>query len=146
MHDLLIIFKSLSGCQLIKITFKINKLCLLKKVIDGRAPEYLTASSDTLHFEHNYYPTRAKTSYHLPKPRTKAMRRTFFYSTIKDLNALNLNPTASFDSMKTTLIINNIAPIYMVDNFKLKKLFLIFKFLISLYIDSTFYLSIGFLS
>ena len=59
--------------------FKINKLGLLKKVIDGRAPEYLTASLDTLRFEHNY-PTRAKTSYCLPKPRTEAMRRTFFYS------------------------------------------------------------------
>lgn len=101
--------------------FKINKLGLLKKVIDGRAPEYVTASLDTLRFEHNY-PTRAKTSYHLPKPRTEAMTRTFFHSTIKDLNALNLNPTASFNSMKTTLI-NSTAPIYTVDNFKVKKLF-----------------------
>jgi len=38
----------------------------IKKVIDGRAPEYLTASFDTLPFEH-YYAIRAKTSYHLPK-------------------------------------------------------------------------------
>ena len=101
--------------------FKINKIGLSKKVIDGRALEYLTASLDTLRFEHNY-PTRAKTSYRLPKPRTEARRRTFFYSTIKDLNALNLNPTASFNSIKTTLI-HNIALIYTVDNFKVKKLF-----------------------
>ena len=93
--------------------FKIPKLGLLKNVIDGRAPEYLTASLDTLRFEH-IYPTRAKTSYRLPKPRTEAMRRTFFYSTIKDLNALNLNPTASFNSMKATLI-KSTAPIYTVD-------------------------------
>ena len=72
--------------------FKIKKLGLLKKVIDGRAPEYLTAIWDNFRFEHNY-PTRAKTSYRLPKPGTEAMRRTFFYSTITDLNALNLNPT-----------------------------------------------------
>ena len=98
--------------------FKIKKLGLLKKVIDGRATEYLTASLDNFRFEHNY-PT---TSYRLPKPRTEAMRRTFFYSTIKDLNALNLNPTASFNSMKSTLI-NNTALIYTVDNFKVKKLF-----------------------
>ena len=45
---------------------KINKLGRLKKVIDRRAPEYLTASSDTLRFEHNY-PTRAKTPYHHSK-------------------------------------------------------------------------------
>ena len=101
--------------------FKINRLGLLKKVIDGRAPEYLTASLDTLRFEHNY-PTRAKTSYRLPKPRTEAMRRTSFYSAIKDFNALNLNPTASFNSIKATMI-NNTAPIYTVDNFKVKKLF-----------------------
>ena len=47
---------------------------------------------------------------------------TLFYSAIKDLNALNLNPTASFNLMKATLI-KNTAPIYMVDNFKLKKFF-----------------------
>ena len=51
--------------------FKINKLSLkLKKVIDGRAPEYLTASFDALRFEH-IYPTRAKTLHRLPKPRTE---------------------------------------------------------------------------
>ena len=36
------------------MSVKINKLGLLKKVIDGRAPEYLTVSLDTLRFEHNY--------------------------------------------------------------------------------------------
>ena len=50
------------------------------------------------------------------------MRRTFFYSTIKELNALNLEPTTSFSLMKATLI-NNVASIYTVDNFKIKKLF-----------------------
>ena len=53
------------------------------------------------------YPTRAKTSYRLLKPRTEVMRT----STIKDLNAINLHPTAFFNSMKTTLI-NNTALIY----------------------------------
>ena len=53
------------------------------------------------------------------------MRRTFFYSTTKDLSAINLNQTASFDSMMKTTLINNTAPIYTVDNFKVKKL--IFK-------------------
>ena len=46
----------------------------------------------------------------------------FFYSAIKEFNALNLNPTASFNSIKATMI-NNTAPIYTVDNFKVKKLF-----------------------
>ena len=123
MHDLLIIFKSAELKWLpIDQMLKIKKLGLLKKVIDGRAPEYLPASLDTLRFEHNY-PTGAKTSHRLPKPRTEAMRRTFFYSAIiKDFNALNLNPMASFNLIKATMI-NNTAPIYTVDNFKVQKLF-----------------------
>ena len=99
--------------------FKMNKLALLKKVIDGRAPEYLITTLDSLQFEHKYS-TRTKTLYCLPKPRTEAMRKTFFYSTIKELNALNL--VHPFSLMKTTLT-NNVASNYTVDNFKVKKLF-----------------------
>ena len=46
--------------------FKLNKLGLLKKVIDGKAPEYLIATLDSLRFEHKYS-TRTKTLYSLPK-------------------------------------------------------------------------------
>ena len=98
--------------------FKMNKLALLKKVIDGRAPEYLITTLDSLRFEHKYS-TRTKTLYCLLKPRTEAMRKTFFYSTIKELNALNLEPTTPFSLMKTTLT-NDVASNYTVDNFKLK--------------------------
>ena len=101
--------------------FKLNKLGLLKKIIDERVPEYLITILDLLRFEHKYS-TRTKTLYPLPKPRTEAMRKTFFYSTIKELNALNLEPTTSFSLMKTTLT-NNAASNYTVDNFKVKKLF-----------------------
>ena len=101
--------------------FKLNKIGLLKKVIDGRAPEYLITTLESLRFEHKYS-TRTKTLYRLPKPRTEAMRRTFFYSTIKELNALNLEPTTSFSLMKAILT-NNIPSNYTVDNFKVKKLF-----------------------
>ena len=107
--------------------FKLNKLGLLKKVIDGRAPENLITTSDSLQFEHKFS-TRTKTIYRLPKPRTEAMRRTFFYSTIKELNALNLELTISFSLMKTTLT-NNVASNYTVDNFKVKKLILIIIFI-----------------
>ena len=105
--------------------FKLNKLGLLKKVINERVPEYLITILDSLRFEHKYS-TRTKTLYRLPKPRTEAMRRTFFYSTIKELNALNLEPTTSFSLMKTTLT-NNVASNYTVDNFKVKKLFWFLK-------------------
>ena len=54
------------------------------------------------------------------------MKRTFFYSIIKEVNALNLKPTTSFSLMKTTLT-NNAASNYTVDNFKVKKLFWFLK-------------------
>ena len=34
--------------------FKLNKLGLLKKVIDGRVPEYLITSVGSVRFEHKY--------------------------------------------------------------------------------------------
>ena len=78
-------------------------------------------------FEHKYS-TRTKTLYRLPMPRTEAMRRTFFYSSIKELNAHNLEPTTSFSLMKTTLT-NKAASNYTVDNLKVKmKLFWFLKF------------------
>ena len=52
--------------------------------------------------------------------------RAFLYSTINELNALNLEPTTSFSLMKTTLT-NNAASNYTVDNFKVKKLFWFLK-------------------
>ena len=51
MNDLLIIFKNLSGYQLIKL-FKLNKLGLLNKVVDGKAPEYLIKMLGSLWSEH----------------------------------------------------------------------------------------------
>ena len=104
--------------------FKLNQLGLSKNVIDGRAPEYLITILDSLRFKHKYS-TRTKTLYRLPKLRTKAVRSTFFYFTIKELNALNFEPTISFSLMKTTLT-NNAASNYTFDNFKVKK-FLIFE-------------------
>ena len=106
-------FQKLKWLQVDQL-FKLNKIGLLKKVIDGRAPEYLITTLDSLRFEHKYS-TRTKTLYRLPKPRTEAMRRT----TINELNALNLEPTTSFILMKTTPTIKA-ASNYTVDNFKVK--------------------------
>ena len=55
-----------------------------------------------------------------------SIRRTFFYSTITELNALNLQPTTSISLMKTTLT-NSTASNYTVDNFQVKKLFWFLK-------------------
>ena len=48
------------------------------------------------------------------------------FHSVKELNALNLEPTASFSFMKTTLT-NNVASNYTVNNFKVKKLFWFLK-------------------
>lgn len=72
--------------------FKINKLSLLKKVINGRAPEC---------------------------PITSFSLQTQNRSNKKEFNALNLELTISFTLMKTTLI-NNTASNFTVDNLKLK--------------------------
>ena len=115
MHDLLIVFKSLSGCQLIKCSSSIT----LKTVIDGRAPEYLITRWDSIQFEQKYY-----TAYRSPEPKQWENILLFFH---KKLNALNLEPTTSFSLMKTTLT-NSAASNYTVDNFKVKKVFWFLKF------------------
>ena len=75
---------------------KLNKLGLLKKVVDGRAPDHFGSSTSIPQDQKHYtaFNTEAETD---------AMKRTFFHSTIKRLNALNLAPSASFGTMKTTL-------------------------------------------
>ena len=69
------------------------------------------------------------------------------YSTIKELNALNLEPTTSFSLMKAILT-NNIPSNYTVDNFKVKKLFWFLKirafFKYHCRLDSLFYQCIHF--
>lgn len=81
--------------------FKINKLGLLKKVINGRAPECLI------------------TSFSL---------QTQNLSYEKEFNALNLELTISFTLMKTTLI-NNTASNFTVDTLKLKSYYDFYFFL-----------------
>ena len=92
--------------------FKLNKIGLLKKVIDGSAPEYLITTLDLLRFEHKY-------STRTTQNRSNEENIIIFFN---ELNALNLKPNTSFSLMKTTLT-NNAASNYTVDNFKVKKLF-----------------------
>jgi hypothetical protein len=65
--------------------FVIKKRCLLGKIINGQAPEYLTTKLATFRFQHQYI-LRTKIEYRLPKPKTNALKRTFFYSTLKNWN------------------------------------------------------------
>ena len=62
----------------------------------------------------------------LTETQNRSNEETLFYSTIKELNALNLETTTSFSLMNTTLT-NNVASKHAVDNFKVKKFFWFLK-------------------
>ena len=83
---------------------KVNKLGLLKKVIDGRAPEYLITSLDSLRFEQKYIVLyQNKNIIPLTEAQNRRNEEHILLVSIKELNALNLEPTISFSLMKTTL-------------------------------------------
>ena len=83
---------------------KLNKLGLLKKVIDGRAPEYLITSLDSLRFEHKYIVLyQNKNIIPLTEAQNRRNEEHILLVSIKELNALNLEPTVSFSLMKATL-------------------------------------------
>ena len=65
--------------------FLIDKICLLRKIIEGHVPEYLISKLESFRFQHQYN-TKCKTDFCLPKPGTNSLKRTFFYSTIKSWN------------------------------------------------------------
>ena len=115
MHNLLIVLKSLSGCQLIKCSSSIN----FKESYWWKSTEYLITRWDSLQFEQKYY-----TAYRSPEPKQWENILLFFH---KQLNAVNLEPTTSFSLMKTSLT-NNAASNYTVDNFIVKKVFWFLKF------------------
>ena len=47
--------------------FLIDKICLLRKIIEGHVPEYLIGKLESFRFQHQYN-TKCKTDLHLPKP------------------------------------------------------------------------------
>ena len=60
-----------------------------------QAPEYLTTKLATFRFQHQYS-LRTKIEYRLPKPKTNALKRTFFYSTLKYWNTLGEEKNGTF--------------------------------------------------
>ena len=93
--------------------FKLNKLSLLKKVIDGRTPEYLITSLDSLRFEHKYIVSyQNKNIIPLTEAQNRRNEEHILLVSGKELNALNLEITISFSSMKTTLT----TPLLFIEN------------------------------
>ena len=59
-----------------------RRLCLFKKILDGRTPEYLTQKLSSLKYNKSY-DTRSRLPYRLPIPRTNSMKRMLFYNAVK---------------------------------------------------------------
>ena len=66
----------------------INQICiekrlfLFKKILDGRAPDYLSEKLFSLKY-HKSYDTRSRLYCRLPIPRTNSMKRMFFFDAVK---------------------------------------------------------------
>ena len=103
--------------------FLIDKICLLRRIIEGHVPEYLISKLESFRFQHQYN-TKCKTDFRLPKPRTNSLKRTFFYSTIKSWNTFAIEDIQKVPlrTMKTNLC-KIIMTKYIADNFVTHKLF-----------------------
>ena len=83
----LTVFKQLGWIPVDKLCL-LNKLILFKKIIDGRTPDYLCDKLTLFSSSSSKYNTRSRCLYRIPKPKTDALRRTFFYSVISVWNLL----------------------------------------------------------
>ena len=59
-----------------------RRLLLLKKILDGNAPDYLSEKLLSLKY-HKSHDTRSRLPYQLPILRTNSMKRMFFYNAVK---------------------------------------------------------------
>ena len=103
--------------------FRIDKICLLRKIIEGHVPEYHVSKLESFHFQHQGN-TKCKTDFPLPKLRTNSLKITFFYSTITSCNRFAIEDIQKVPlrTMKTNLC-KIIMAKYTADNFIRHKLF-----------------------
>ena len=120
--------RSLENCQKLKWLpfdqqFLIDKICLLRKIIEGHVPEYLISKLESFRFQHQY-DTKCKTEFRLPKTRTNSLKIIFFYSTTKSSNTFAIEDIQKVPlrTMKTNLC-KIIRAKYTADNFITYKLF-----------------------
>ena len=67
-----------------------RRLLLLKKILDGRAPHYLSEKLLSLKY-HKSHDTRSRLPYRLAVPRTNSMKRMLFYNVVKLWNNVSEN-------------------------------------------------------
>ena len=91
-----------------------RRLCLVKNILDGRAPGYLTQKLSSLKYNKSY-DTRSWLPYRLPIPRTNSMKRMFFYN--KDF--VCFSSAKNFKRRYFDLIMCKFTP----DSFKIDRVF-----------------------
>ena len=67
-----------------------RRLILFKKILDGRAPNYLSEKLLSLKYC-KFYDTRSRMPYRLPIPRTNCRKRMFFYNALQLWNNISDN-------------------------------------------------------
>ena len=112
-------FQKLQWLPIDKIC-EIGKLSLFRKIIDGRAPEYLIHKLESFRFNHKCR-TRSQTEYRLPKPRTDSLRRIFFYTMINTWNTLGSVRQEPLRVVMKLKLTNDSLAQYTVDNFRTHK-------------------------
>jgi len=76
-----------------------RRLFLFKKILDGRAPDYLSEKLLSLKY-HEACDTRSRLPYRLPIPRTNSMKRMFFYNAVKPWNDVSDNDLVCSSDVK----------------------------------------------
>ena len=83
----------------------INQICIerrllaLKKILDLRAPDFLSEKLLSLKY-HKSHDTRSRLPYRLPIPRTNSMKRTFFYNAFELWNNVSENTLVRSSDVK----------------------------------------------
>ena len=72
---------------------------MLKKILDGRAPDFLSKKLLSLKC-HKSHDTRSRLPYRLPIPRTNSMKRIFFYNAFKLWNNVSENALVRSSDVK----------------------------------------------
>ncbi len=94
-----------TGWETLKIRRQRRKLCLMHKIINERAPEYLIDCMSDFSINNNNYNLRNRSEYRVPRCRLETYSKSFFPSTIRDWNSLdaNIRSTQSSHAFKNTL-------------------------------------------
>ena len=101
-----------------------RRLLLLKKIVDGRAPDYLSEKLLSLKY-HKSHDTRSQLPCWLPIPRTKSMKRMFFCNAVKLWNNVSENALVRSSDVKkfNRNFFDSVMCKFTPDSFKIDRIF-----------------------